>query len=441
MFFERPDSGELAVLVHLTITHSAEPNDPREFEELVLSAGGDPVEFLSGHRHSPDPKFFIGTGKLEELQMLVRTHGAQLVIFNHNLSPSQERNLEAELQCRVLDRTGLILDIFAQRARTHEGKLQVELAQLEHMSTRLIRGWTHLERQKGGIGLRGPGETQLETDRRLLRNRIKTIHKRLEKVRKQRDQGRRARARAEIPTLSLVGYTNAGKSTLFNRITDAGVYAKDQLFATLDPTMRRIELEVAGPAILADTVGFISHLPHRLVEAFRATLEEASNADLLLHVVDAVDEERMRNMEQVNIVLEEIGAHEIPQLIIYNKIDLIDDYPSRIDRDDQGKPIAVWLSAKSGSGVDLLFEAIAELVSEQVFHGTLRLAPQQGGMRAHLFESGVIHHEEYGDDGGCIISVSLPLVELNRILAAESLSYDDVVVQAEPGSKSDRLAS
>ncbi len=439
MFFERPDSGELAVLVHLTINHSSEPNDPREFEELVLSAGGDPVDFLSGHRNSPDPKFFIGTGKLEELRTLVLTHGAQLVIFNHNLSPSQERNLEEELQCRVLDRTGLILDIFAQRARTHEGKLQVELAQLEYTSTRLIRGWTHLERQKGGIGLRGPGETQLETDRRLLRNRIKTINKRLEKVRRQRDQGRRARARAEIPTLSLVGYTNAGKSTLFNRITDAGVYAKDQLFATLDPTMRRIELDVAGPAILADTVGFISHLPHRLVEAFRATLEEASNADLLLHVVDAVDEERTRNMEQVNIVLEEIGAHEIPQLIIFNKIDLIDDYPARIDRDDQGKPIAVWLSAKNGYGVDLLFEALSELVSEQVFHGTLRLAPNQGSVRAHLFESGLIHSEHYCDDGSCELSLSLPLVELKRILSAESLSLDDILVEEQGRSKSDRL--
>src|SRR5690606_9718650 len=280
-----------------------EPDDPREFEELVLSAGGDPVEFITGHRSAPNAKYFVGTGKLQELCEAVERHCAELVIFNHNLTPSQERNLEKELKCRVLDRTGLILDIFAQRARTYEGKLQVELAQLQHMATRLVRGWTHLERQKGGIGLRGPGETQLETDRRLLRGRIKAIQKRLEKVRGQREQGRRSRTRAEVPTVSLVGYTNAGKSTLFNRLTDADVLAANQLFATLDPTMRRLELPELGPVILADTVGFISHLPHKLVEAFSATLEEAASASLLLHVVDAPSEERQRNMASVAEVL------------------------------------------------------------------------------------------------------------------------------------------
>lgn len=274
MFFERPESGERAILVHIDFNREEDRESPRELEELALSAGADPVEFLTGSRADPSPKFFLGKGKVEELVNLVRMHEAELVIFNHALSPAQERNLERELQCRVLDRTGLILDIFAQRARTHEGKLQVELAQLEHMSTRLVRGWTHLERQKGGIGLRGPGETQLETDRRLLRARIKSILARLDKVRKQRDQGRRARQRAEIPTVSLVGYTNAGKSTLFNRMTSAEVYAADQLFATLDPTLRKIELADVGQAILADTVGFIRHLPHKLVEAFRATLQE-----------------------------------------------------------------------------------------------------------------------------------------------------------------------
>ena len=276
MFFDRPESGELAVLVHLDLSHGQAPEDPREFEELVLSAGGDPIALVGGQRAAPHAKYFVGTGKLEELQAVVKENGAELVIFNHTLSPSQERNLEQALECRVLDRTGLILDIFAQRARTFEGKLQVELAQLRHMATRLVRGWTHLERQKGGIGLRGPGETQLETDRRLLRGRITAIEKRLAKVRTQRNQGRRSRQRADIPTVSLVGYTNAGKSTLFNQITDAKVFAENQLFATLDPTMRRLEVPDVGALILADTVGFISHLPHKLVQAFRATLEEAS---------------------------------------------------------------------------------------------------------------------------------------------------------------------
>ena len=285
LFFERPDFGERAVLVHLKLNSESEPEDPREFEELVLSAGGDPVEFITGSRSAPHAKFFVGTGKLDEISSAIHSHEAELVIFNHNLSPSQERNIEAELKCRVLDRTGLILDIFAQRARTHEGKLQVELAQLQHLSSRLIRGWTHLERQKGGIGLRGPGETQLESDRRMVRERIKSIQGRLLKVRKQRAQGRRAGDRADIPAVSLVGYTNAGKSTLFNTMTNAEVYAADQLFATLDPTMRKVDVVEKGPVIFADTVGFISHLPHRLVDAFRATLEEAASADLLLHVV------------------------------------------------------------------------------------------------------------------------------------------------------------
>ena len=303
MFFDRPGSGERAVLVHLNLSSESEREDPREFEELVLSAGGDPVAYIMGQRDAPHPGTFVGSGKLEEIAACVREHDAQIVMFNHALSPSQERNLERALQCRVLDRTGLILDIFAQRARTHEGKLQVELAQLQHMSTRLVRGWTHLERQKGGIGLRGPGETQLETDRRLLRARIRSITSRLEKVRRQRDQGRRSRRRAEVPTVSLVGYTNAGKSTLFNRLTASTVYAADQLFATLDPTLRRLQLENVGPVVLADTVGFIAHLPHKLVEAFKATLEETLNADLLLHVIDAASDERDDNIYQVQLSL------------------------------------------------------------------------------------------------------------------------------------------
>jgi len=360
LFFERPKSGERAVLVHIKLNSESEPEDPREFEELVISAGGDPVEFLTGSRPSPSAKFFVGSGKLEEISAAVKSADAQLVIFNHNLSPSQERNIEAELKCRVLDRTGLILDIFAQRARTHEGKLQVELAQLQHLSSRLVRGWTHLERQRGGIGNRGPGETQLESDRRMVRDRIKAIKQRLDKVRKQRDQGRRARTKSEIPTVSLVGYTNAGKSTLFNKLTSADVYVADQLFATLDPTMRRLDLAELGPVVFADTVGFISHLPHRLVDAFRATLEEAASSNLLMHVVDASAGDRSVNIVRVNEVLKEINAHDLPTLMIYNKIDLLDEVKPHIERNEEGIPIAVWVSALAGEGLELLLQAVVE---------------------------------------------------------------------------------
>jgi GTP-binding protein HflX len=357
----------------------------------------------------------VGAGKLEEIRDEVAQHEAEVVMFNHSLSPSQERNLERELKCRVLDRTGLILDIFAQRARTHEGKLQVELAQLQHMSTRLVRGWTHLERQKGGIGLRGPGETQLETDRRLLRARIKSITARLEKVRKQRDQGRRARRRQEIPTVSLVGYTNAGKSTLFNAITKSAVYVADQLFATLDPTLRRVELENVGPAVLADTVGFIAHLPHKLVEAFKATLEETLNADLLLHVVDAASGERDDNVFQVMDVLSEIGADQIPRLEVYNKLDLL-ARPPRIERNAEGDPVRVWLSATTGEGVDLLLQAISELLGEDMVNEALDLTPDQGGLRAALYRLGAVESEDYADDGTAHLQVRLPRADWNRLM-------------------------
>src|SRR5690606_8529423 len=421
---------ERALLVRIGLGRSPSSDELSEFEALARSAGADVLALITGTRRAPDPRLFVGSGKAEEIRASVRSLGADLVLFDHALTPSQERNLEAFLQCRVLDRTGLILDIFAQRARTFEGKLQVELAQLRHMSTRLVRGWTHLERQQGGIGLRGPGETQLETDRRLLRNRITTIEQRLEKVRSQREQGRRSRQRAAIPTVSLVGYTNAGKSTLFNRLTGAGVYVQDQLFATLDPTMRRLELPDIGAVIFADTVGFISHLPHKLVEAFRATLEEAANSTLLLHVVDAVAEERLRNIEQVDLVLEEIGAADLPQLRVYNKIDLIDMEP-RIDRGDDGAPVAVWLSAQTGAGCDLLFQAIAELLGEEMVLGRLLLAADQGRLRAMLYQQQAVADESYRDDGSSELELRIPKSDLLRILSAESLPLDKLTWVAE----------
>lgn len=406
--FDRPAGGERAVLVHIDFPQEDAREDPVEFEMLVESAGAVNCGLIRGSRPSPDARLFIGKGKVEELARYVEDEEAELVIFNHTLSPSQERNLERELKCRVLDRTGLILDIFAQRARTHEGKLQVELAQLEHMSTRLVRGWTHLERQKGGIGLRGPGETQLETDRRLLRARIKSINARLEKVRRQRDQGRRARVRAEIPSVSLVGYTNAGKSTLFNRLTQSDVYAANQLFATLDPTLRRIEIPDLGGLILADTVGFIRHLPHKLVEAFRATLEESRDADFLLHVVDACSPEREDNIFQVNDVLTEIGADKVPTLMVYNKIDLMGDFPPRIDRDDEGTAVAVWLSAATGSGLDLLVQVLNERLGKKMVEGVLRLAPALSAVRAHFYGLKAVQAETTDETGTTLLTIRLP---------------------------------
>ncbi len=429
MFFERHEGGERAILVHLESQNEQSREDPHEFLELVRSAGAEMVEFMTISRYQPSPRFLIGSGKVEELRALVEAGEGDLVIFNHVLTPSQERNLERALECRVVDRTGLILDIFAQRARTHEGKLQVELAQLDHLSTRLVRGWTHLERQGGGIGLRGPGETQLETDRRLLRLRIKQINRRLEKVRSQRDQARRSRRRAEIPVVSLVGYTNAGKSTLFNQLADASVYAADKLFATLDPTLRRVELADIGPIVLADTVGFIRHLPHKLVEAFRSTLEESSQADLLLHVIDAADEERTANIEQVHLVLDEIGAIELPILEVYNKIDLLDNFEPQIQRDENGVAVRVWLSAQNGGGLDLLAQAIAERLGEDIIQHSVLLEHDEARLRAQFYEAGAVTGESIAEDGRQLLELRLPRADFNRLLKREGWQPDAFLEQ------------
>jgi GTP-binding protein HflX len=403
--FDRPESGERAILIHLTLQVGQE--DLHELKELAKSAGADPVHVVTGSRQRPDPKYFVGKGKLEEVKSEIAFHEADLVLVNHPLSPSQERNLEQALEVRVVDRNGLILDIFALRAQTFEGKLQVELAQLKHLSTRLIRGWTHLERQKGGIGMRGPGETQLETDRRLLSNRIKLIQRRLEKVAKQRSQGRSKRKKSEVPSVSLVGYTNAGKSTLFNTLTGADIYVADQLFATLDPTLRNCSLDNGTEVILADTVGFIRHLPHELVAAFKSTLQEASEADLLLHVIDANAEDRDDTIFQVNQVLEDIDAHKTPQLQVYNKIDLLDDVEPHIDYDDVGKPVRVWMSAEKDQGTDLLFKALAQLFSSTKVRRRCYLQPSQGGVRARLFDYAKIIDEKVDEFGGWDLVVEI----------------------------------
>ncbi|HFD88333.1 MAG TPA: GTPase HflX [Gammaproteobacteria bacterium] len=426
--FERPQQGEQAVLVHILFASEHrlqnQDEDVSEFAELVASTGVSQAAMVSGKKSAPDPRLFIGTGKAQEIKDLVASQAADVVIFDHALSPSQERNLEAFLQCRVLDRTGLILDIFAQRARSHEGKLQVELAQLQHLSTRLVRGWTHLERQKGGIGMRGPGEKQLETDRRLLAERIKGIRRRLDKVRQQREQGRQLRKKAEIPTISLVGYTNAGKSTLFNALSGAKVYAADQLFATLDPTLRRVELPDNQSVVLADTVGFIRQLPHDLVAAFRATLQETEEADLLLHVIDASDPERNSYIDQVNQVLGEIGAAERPQILVYNKIDLA-DVPHRCLPAKDGFPPRVWVSAKTGEGLETLLDVIADQFARTTVRGRLLLPMNAGQLRAELFRCGAVLHEEVTSDGLWALDVTLSQRSFGQLSSRfETIDFD-----------------
>jgi GTP-binding protein HflX len=419
--FERPQSGERAILVHAGPDGAPDDSEREEFVELACSAGAVIAGEIVSARKRPDPRFFIGKGTVDELRASVEAHEAELVISGAALSPSQERNLERELKCRVLDRAGLILDIFAQRARSFEGKLQVELAQLRHLSTRLVRGWTHLERQKGGIGLRGPGETQLETDRRLLGRRIRQLNTRLEHVDARRTMNRQNRVQAEVPTVALVGYTNAGKSTLFNALTDAGVYVEDQLFATLDPTVRRLELSDGTVIVLADTVGFVRDLPHELIAAFRSTLQEAREADLILHLIDASDPNRWQRVRQVNSVLKQLEADRVPQIRVYNKIDKL-DRPPRVTSNRSGEGRAVWLSAATGEGIPMLLDAISDRLCRKTLHRVIHLQPSQGRQRAKLFELGAVSSEETAEDGSWTLELKMSERDLRRFMKQENLA-------------------
>ncbi len=427
--FERPQGGDEAVLVQVDDGRGAAAEHLRELDALARSAGAEVLGQLTCRRAAPDARLYIGSGQARAVAEQVEATGADLVVVNHAISPGQQRNLEREVGVRVLDRTGLILDIFAQRARSHEGKLQVELAQLRHIASRLVRGWSHLERQKGGIGLRGPGETQLEMDRRMLGVRIRQLEARLGRVQRQRRQGRQARRKRELPAVSLVGYTNAGKSTLFNRLAEASVFAADQLFATLDTTLRRVETADGEPLILADTVGFIRDLPHELVAAFRSTLEEVHEADLLLHVVDASDPARDESIHQVNRVLEEIGADRVPRLLVYNKIDALHRVP-RVDRDAAGEVESVWVSAATGAGLGELLEAAVERCGAARVRGRIRLGPQEGRLRARFFALGEVLDEQVDAAGHSLLEVCLPRRDLERLYRREGLHSEMVLAEA-----------
>ncbi len=418
--FERPQGGERAVLVGVGIGHPVDPSDIAEFAALAASAGTVNVGTVLASRARPDPKYFVGSGKAEEIHAFAEAQRADLVLVDQTLTPSQERNLEKLTGRRVLDRNGLILDIFAQRARSFEGKLQVELAQLSHLATRLVRGWTHLERQKGGIGLRGPGETQLETDRRLIAKRIRTLRSRLEKLDRQRDTGRHVRREVPVPTVALVGYTNAGKSTLFNALTGSDSFVADQLFATLDPTVRRVKLADVGEVVLADTVGFVRALPHELIAAFRSTLQEARDADLLLHVVDASDPLRDERIDQVREVLKGIGAGEIRELLVFNKIDLSGDRARTIAGAD-GVATQVWASAATGAGLDGLREALARAVRPNQVRRTFHLQLQAAAIRSELYKRNAVRAERQCEDGSWDVEVELDLTEVAKLTGAKGV--------------------
>ena len=422
--FERPRGGERAVLVGVGIGQPVDPIDSAEFSALAASAGVVGVAVLHATRARPDPKYFVGSGKAEEIRLCADANNADVVLIDRTLTPSQERNLEKLTGRRVLDRNGLILDIFAQRARSFEGKLQVELAQLSHLATRLVRGWTHLERQKGGIGLRGPGETQLETDRRLIAKRIRTLKARLEKLAQQRDTSRHVRREVPVPTVALVGYTNAGKSTLFNALTGSSSYVADQLFATLDPTVRRVELADVGEVVLADTVGFVRSLPHELVAAFRSTLQEARDADLLLHVVDSSDPMRDDRIAQVREVLHGIGAGEIPELVVFNKIDLGGETP-RIVQGAGGEVVSVSVSAATGLGLGELRNILARAVRPNQVRRTLHLELRAAAIRSDLYKRNAVRAERQCEDGSWEIAVELDLTEVAKLLGREGVILVD----------------
>lgn len=413
-----PDStsADKAIIVHCFLSQNRNKDDLAEFELLAESAQVEIVSIITTSRTTPQAKYFVGQGKADEIADAVKLHNANVILVNHSLTPAQTRNLESLCQCRVVDRTGVILDIFAQRARSHEGKLQVELAQLKHLSTRLVRRKTGLDQQKGAVGLRGPGETQLETDRRLIKVRIAQLQARLAKVEKQRNQNRQTRQKADIPTISLVGYTNAGKSTLFNTITKANVYAADQLFATLDPTLRRLQLQDVGTTILADTVGFIRHLPHDLVSAFKSTLQETTEASLLLHVIDCAEPRKLENIAAVDEVLVEIKANEIPILLVYNKIDQLEGVEPHIEYDEENKPNAVYISASSGKGIDLLFDAIRQHLKNEILSLSLTLAAYAGKLRHYLYQLDCIRKEDINEQGEFLLEIQIDKVEWLKLV-------------------------